>query len=243
MADGKSCLLPDEERYSLIAGPYVAPDVRPGDWLMDEERGMVEVGGYTQKARIPWPRIKKTGRASLILCGDLVRAVRTESALAIKYWWNVGDPVVARWRKLLGVGQTTGAGTRRLYQLYKPRKLPNDVVERGREKAMSAESRAQAAATKRGRPAHPNTRAALLEAAKRPKSAEHREKMRENMRRAWEDGTRNRTPVWTRKADAELIRLLLKGLTCREIAEIMGKTRQSILSNIRELRNNTHDKT
>lgn len=85
-------------------------------------------------------------------------------------------------------------------------------------------------------------RAALLEAAKRPKSAEHREKMRENMRRQWEDGTRDRTPVWTRKADAQLIRLLLKGLTCREIAEIMGKTRQSILSRVRDLRK-TQDAT
>lgn len=58
----------------LIGGPYVAPRCRPGDWLDDEIDGRLEVGGWTD-APIPWPRRKKTGRAALILTGELARAV------------------------------------------------------------------------------------------------------------------------------------------------------------------------
>ncbi|WP_298034509.1 hypothetical protein [uncultured Desulfovibrio sp.] len=87
-----------------------------------------------------------------------------------------------------------------------------------------------------GRPAHPATREALLEAAKRPKSAEWIEKQKENLRRQWQDGLRNRTPVWTPEADAELLALRSQGLTARQIAEKMGKTRASILSRLQLLR-------
>lgn len=232
----KSGPLPDDERFFLLGGPYLAPDVRPGDWLEDAERGSVQVGGYTRTARIPWPRLKKTGKASLILCGDLIRAVRTESALAIRYWWGVSGVVVARWRKVLGVGQTGSEGSLRLYQKYAPHKLPGDVSARGREKALSPESKAKRSTTISGRPVHPITREALLEAAKRPKSEAWIEKQKESLRRQWKDGLRNHTPVWTPEADARLLALHKQGLTAREIADKMKKTRYSILSRLHFLR-------
>ena len=232
----KSGPLPDAERFSLLGGPYLAPDVRPGDWLEDAERGSVQVGGYTETARIPWPRLKKTGKASLILCGDLIRAVQTESALAIGYWWGVSGVVVARWRKVLGISQTGSEGSLQLYRKYTQQKLPEAVAARGREKALSPESKAQRVAKITGRPAHPATREALLEAAKRPKSAEWIEKQKENLRRQWQDGLRNRTPVWTPEADAKLLALHAQGLTVRQIAQKMRKTRASILSRLQLLR-------
>lgn len=50
----------------LIGAPYLASNCKVGDWIADELEGLTEVGGWTA-APIPWPRRKKTGRASLIL--------------------------------------------------------------------------------------------------------------------------------------------------------------------------------
>lgn len=230
------CTLPDEDRFRLVGGPYIAPDVRPGDWLFDAERGSVEVGGYTTTAPIPWPRLKKTGKASLILCGDLIRAVQTESALAIMHWWGVSTQVVWRWRKILGVSQTGSEGTRRLYQQYKSHKLPEEVAARGRENALLPENKAKMIASKIGKPMHPQTRAALLQAVKLPKSDEWVAKHKQDMLRQWEEGVRNRTPVWTPEADAELLDWHEQGLTAREIGHEMGKTRLSILGRLAQLR-------
>jgi hypothetical protein len=47
---------------------------------------------------------------------ELARAVRTESAAAVCYWWGVSEGVVWRWRKALGVTRTNNEGTRQLIQ-------------------------------------------------------------------------------------------------------------------------------
>ena len=148
----------------LIAGPYAAPAVQAGDWLDDARDGLLEVGGWTH-GRIPWPRRKKTGRHSPILCGDLVRAVQTESVTAICHWWGVGQTTVWAWRQALCVDTTDGS------QRIARRGVPEDAAARGRERAASPESRSKMAESKRAMPAHPNTRAALLDAAKNPKPA------------------------------------------------------------------------
>jgi hypothetical protein len=53
------------------------------------------------------------GKKTLILCGDLVKAVRSESARAIQHYWGVKDDTVGTWRKALGV-ENNNAGTRAL---------------------------------------------------------------------------------------------------------------------------------
>ena len=95
----------------LKFGPYSTPAVRVGDWIDDEIDGRVEVGGWRDTAPIPWPR--RAGRESgrLILCGDLVRAVRQEQSQAIQYWWGVSSELAAVWRAALGVPRMT-AGRR-----------------------------------------------------------------------------------------------------------------------------------
>ncbi len=147
---------------SLISSPYAAPACRPGDWLDDEINGRTEVGGWTD-ARIPWPRRKKTGRPSLILTAELARAVRTESVEAICHWWGVGPTKVWQWRQVLGVDTTPGS--RRIAR----RGVPAEAAAKGRARAAEADVRARMAEAKRGRPAHPQTRAALLRAAQSPK--------------------------------------------------------------------------
>lgn len=64
-------------------------------------------------AIIPWPTAKKTGRRSLILCGDLVRAVKSESVAAVMAAWGVSRGTVLGWRSSLQVARVT-AGTHAL---------------------------------------------------------------------------------------------------------------------------------
>jgi hypothetical protein len=156
------------DRVRLLFPPYTPPAVNIGDTLYDKITGKTKVGGWSN-GRISWPRRKKTGAHSLILCGDLVRAVKSESALAIEYWFGVGATTVAKWRKALGVDRQNNAGTVKLYQDYKPLKITDDVAEKGRQKAKLPESIAKMAATKTGKPAHENTKAALLRNAKASK--------------------------------------------------------------------------
>lgn len=147
----------------LIAGPYHPLACRRGDWLVDEVDGLLEVGGWTD-APIAWPRRKKTGRPSLILTSELARAVRTESVEAIRYWWGVGPTKVWQWRQALGVDTTPGS------QRIARRGVPADGAAKGRQRAAQPDARIRMAKTKRGKLVHPNTRAALLGAAKRTKS-------------------------------------------------------------------------
>lgn len=149
----------------LIAGPYLPPPCRVGDWIDDEIDGRLEVGGWTT-APISWPRRKKTGKASLILTEELARAVRTESSEAISFWWGVSTAKVWMWRKALGVGRVT-EGTRKLLQ--ERTGVPPEAAARGRAAAAAPEVVARMAETKRGRPASPQTREALLLAAKAKK--------------------------------------------------------------------------
>src|SRR5699024_1165190 len=110
-----------------------------------------------------WPRRKKTGRASLILTAELARAVRTESVAGICHWWGVRPTKVWMWRKALGVDTTPGS------QAIARRGVPPAAAAKGRARASEPDIRAKMAETKRGQPAPPQTRAALLRAAKAPK--------------------------------------------------------------------------
>lgn len=150
----------------LIGGPYRPPACAVGDWLDDEIDGRLQVGGWTN-APIAWPRRKKTGTHSPILCGDLARAVRVEASEAVQHWWGVGPVTVAKWRRALGVPQAN-VGTQRLRKQRHPG-IPAEAAARGRAKAATPEARAKMAKAKRGKPAHPQTRAALLKAASQPK--------------------------------------------------------------------------
>ena len=61
--------------HLLLGAPYTSPLVIPGDWLVDELEGAVEVGGFTD-GLFRWPTRKRSGRPSPILCGDRPRRPR-----------------------------------------------------------------------------------------------------------------------------------------------------------------------
>jgi hypothetical protein len=61
-----------------------------------EVRGReVVVGGMTDSP-IQWPFVKKKGRRSLVVCGDLVKAIAVESEIAVAHYWEVGPSTVSR---------------------------------------------------------------------------------------------------------------------------------------------------
>jgi hypothetical protein len=90
------------DNTKLHFGPYSTPSFRYGQRIACLARGEVTVWKLF-KGRIPWP-VGKTKRAtSLILYGDLAKAVRRESNIAIRHWWGVGACAVWKWRKALRV--------------------------------------------------------------------------------------------------------------------------------------------
>lgn len=128
---------------TLIGGPYSAPPCEPGSSLVCRLKGRQRVGGLTT-APIPWPysaeRAGGSGR-SLIVCGDLVRAVGIESAQAICYHWGVGRKVVGEWRRALGVGRMTEGTTARWRELA-PKRLTRAARSRGGHATAAARRKA-----------------------------------------------------------------------------------------------------
>src|SRR5262245_33850281 len=109
----------------LLAGPYTPP-LRRGERTTCLYRDAdVTVTSWTS-APIPWPRCCRPGThgggSGLLVTEELARAVRSESAAAVCYWWGVSEGVVWRWRKALGVTRWGTPGSQLLHQ---------EVSERG----------------------------------------------------------------------------------------------------------------
>ena len=90
------------DRVKLHFGPYTSPTCKLGQEVRCAIRGQVAVKGFT-RARIRWPYHRPKSEPMLVICGDLERAVRLESILAVAHWWGVGRKTVWSWRRLLGV--------------------------------------------------------------------------------------------------------------------------------------------
>jgi hypothetical protein len=121
--------MPREPAPALIAGPYQPPACEVGSSLTCKRFGRQIVAGFTRPGApgIPWPfAARQGGNPPLILCGDLVKAVRTETAAAVAHYWGVSRFTVHDWRQALGVGRYT-EGTRRRWRELAPTKLTRDV--------------------------------------------------------------------------------------------------------------------
>ncbi len=107
----RTILLQDKDRFRLLYGPYEPPLFKRGI-LIDAIRGKVRFGKYSI-APIPWPIFKKQGSrgsGGMVLCGDLLRALKSASTPAICYHWGVCAGTVVSWRRTLGFrGMTPGA--------------------------------------------------------------------------------------------------------------------------------------
>src|ERR1700757_4701342 len=98
-----------EERFRLLHGPYKPPPLKRGDRATCLYRDCDVVITTWTDARISWPRCRAAGKSGagsgLLVDEKLARAIRTESAEAIKYWWGVGTHAVWSWRKAFGVAR------------------------------------------------------------------------------------------------------------------------------------------
>jgi hypothetical protein len=106
------------ERTRLLFGPYQSPALKRGDRTTCLFKDCdVVVTGWTD-ARISWPRCRPRdvprSHPSLLVNEELARAIRHESAAAIRHWWGVSVGVVWRWRQALGVGRMDNEGSARL---------------------------------------------------------------------------------------------------------------------------------
>jgi hypothetical protein len=97
--------------------------------------------------RIPWPIGKRHIARSLVIGGGLERAIRTESAAAIKYWFGVSGPTVWKWRRALGVP----AMNRGSVQLRRELLAPRGDAMRARRDSTAPAFRAKMAAIQRGK--------------------------------------------------------------------------------------------
>jgi transcriptional regulator with XRE-family HTH domain len=144
------------DSIALLHGPYRASQPRRNGRLRGACRGVLHcwrngpvlVSGYTN-ARISWPLGRPEGAAlksTMVLCGDLVRALRCESNLAVQHWWGVSHATVSKWRKALNVPQFN-EGTRILRKSVALRVRPATAV--GRAYGNTIAARAKAAKTLR----------------------------------------------------------------------------------------------
>lgn len=107
-------MCPDHCR--LLFGPYHPPRVRPGRKAYCNYRGCVVKVTKMTDARIPWPRCQQLGvqgGSGLLADDELQRAVESESAAAIRYWFGVGVSAIWCWRRAFGVGRMDSPGSRR----------------------------------------------------------------------------------------------------------------------------------
>ncbi len=108
-----------DDRVRLLHGPYQAPRLHVGDraTCLYRDRDVV-ITAWTD-APISWPRalpVGETGHPSLLVDEELARAIRTESAAAVRFWWGVSVGVVHRWRRAFGIGRMDNPGSRRLFR-------------------------------------------------------------------------------------------------------------------------------
>ena len=158
-----------EEKMRFVGGPYAPPLVPIGSWLKCELRGMVQVGGYSN-GLIPWPVAVNHPR-QMILCEDLVKALKTESRVAVCFHFGISPQMVSEYRRRLGIERFT-AGSIRLF--WRNVKL-----------AASDEARAKMSRQREGRQdlMTPVDRERLREIQRRPKSETWKAKMVERWQR------------------------------------------------------------
>jgi hypothetical protein len=136
------------DRTKLLFGPYRTPALRRGDRATCLFKDCDVIVTDWTDARISWPRCRPLdvprSHPSLLVDEELARAIRQESAAALRHWWGVSGGVVLRWRKALGVGRTNCPGSQRLIRQASERgaarlrgaKLPPEQVERLRRTAL-----------------------------------------------------------------------------------------------------------
>jgi hypothetical protein len=204
-----------EEKVKFISGPYVPPFVPIGGRLKCELRGMVQVGGYSN-AIIPWPVAANHPR-QLIFCGDLVKALKTESRVAVSFHFGISPQTVSGYRRDLGVERLT-AGSMRLFR---------KTVDLAR----SDEARAKMSQQREGRQdlMKREDRERLREIQRRPKSEAWKLKMAEHWQRRF--ALLGKPGEWT---EEEL--KLIESRPDREVARLLNRSFSAVKAKKFQLR-------
>jgi hypothetical protein len=107
------------DRCRLLHAPYKPPRLKRGDRATCLFRDCDVVITSWNDARISWPlcRGPNRGKPGILVDDELLRAIRTESALAIKYWFGVSTTTVWSWRKAFGIRHWGTEGSRRLHKV------------------------------------------------------------------------------------------------------------------------------
>jgi hypothetical protein len=141
------------ENAKLLFCPYTPLPLQKGDRTTCLYRDALVVVTSWSDGRISWPRCRAIGHRGgsgllideeLVIDEELARAICSESAAAVEYWWGVANSTVTLWQTALGVKGWTGTeGTRRLMQAGQERRvaklrgrpLPPEQVQRRRPTA------------------------------------------------------------------------------------------------------------
>jgi hypothetical protein len=105
----------------LQHGPYQIPALRGGDRATCVYHGRDVVVHNWTDAPISWPRCTcaaaTRSRPTLPVDDELARAIRTESAIAIGFWWGGSGSGVHDWRTALSVQSVENPGSRHAIRL------------------------------------------------------------------------------------------------------------------------------
>jgi hypothetical protein len=126
----------------LLGGPYVPPKHEIGSVLRCKIRGRRTVAGLTD-ARIQWPfayQDQGGGKRLIIVTPELARAIRTESTVALCYWFGVSRNLVSDWKKALDVPRVT-PGALKLMQDTIGKHFDRDDLARGGQAAAKVRKR------------------------------------------------------------------------------------------------------
>lgn len=90
-------------KHELFFGPYRSFPCAVGQRIWDMRFGEYLTVGHIHQCPIgKWPAAVQR-RGTLILCGDLIKAVRKETSLAVQHWWDIPERLVSQLRKALFV--------------------------------------------------------------------------------------------------------------------------------------------
>ncbi len=214
------------DKVKLLYGPYQPPKARIGRKLFCEIRGTVTVVAF-HDGPIPWPRANFPGRP-IILCGDLVRAVKNESELAVMHHFGVAHSAVRKWRRALGV-RRQNEGSHALARAIALSRA-DDRLERAQANSKKPQALAKMSKSLKGRVQSPATLRAALKAAKGPRSEHWKQKMAAYWKRRGHPPGHPESSFWTPEEHA-----LLGTATDAEVARRTGRTWSAVSS--RRLKN------
>lgn len=216
-----------EDPGQQLTRKYRTPRFKYGAIVSDAVRGDVEIVKLSD-ACIPWP-IGKRGRSgkSLVVYGDLERAIQTESSSAVCYWWGVCATTAWKWRRALGVPKMTPGSVR----LFRERMVPRLDDMRALVDYADQQRNAKIAESRRGVPRPQHVREALRRASiGRPMSDQQRRQIGERNLRLGIRPPKAGRP-WTAQEDE-----LLRTLSAAEVARRTGRTLTAVYSRRHDLK-------